>query len=205
MVDHLWNDAEGILDQSEMVKDGDRTTVVRVSHEGRSWILKRYNLKGPIHSLLHACMQTRAERCWRFGRKLTTAGINTPMPVAIVEERIGRMRFRSYLLTEFVEGTLLSELANESNVAKLSEEYAELWNRLEQQRIRHGDTKATNVIVAEDQSLWLIDLDAMTSFQVDWLFQHYQKRDWNRFMKNWRDSPKVAAAFEHAVEQRKAA
>jgi len=208
VVEQLWNEPDELVDQSEMVKNGDRTTVVRVRHENRSWILKRYNLKNSMHSLLHAGMRTRARRCWGFGRKLQAAGINTPKPVAIVEQRFGPLRFRSFLMTEFVEGSLLADLADHSTqgvVNRLSEEYAELWNQLEQLRIRHGDTKATNVIVAKDQSLWLIDLDAMMSFPIDWLFQHYQKRDWDRFMRNWKDAPVVAEAFEQALEHRKAA
>ncbi|MBM79855.1 MAG: hypothetical protein CMJ78_04595 [Planctomycetaceae bacterium] len=211
LTERLWCAADTLLNESTMIKDGDRTTVVRLNLGGRSWLLKRYNLKSPIHSAMHSVVQTRAARCWKFGHLLRQAELNTPLPVALFEERVGPLRFRSYLITEFIEGDLLLDVAptsqdmkNEIPLNQLCQEYAKLWSGLEKLRIRHGDTKATNVIVAADSSLWLIDLDAMMSYPTSWLFRVAQQRDWRRFLRNWSGQPEIVDAFEDAVNRRAA-
>ena len=214
LVEKLWSDPNRLLAEGEMVKDGDRCTVVRVTssqqpeqHDG--WLLKRYNSCGPLHTCRHLLLRTRAERCWTYGRLLHSVAVPTPQPLAFLEFRWGLLRTQSYLLTEYVPATTLREFLQPYGIASqdfaphgletLARQFAAIWKQLGQLRLRHGDTKATNFLVTRDLQMWVIDLDGMTSHAFDLTFRTARRRDWNRFMKNWRNAPDVAAVFREAV------
>jgi RIO-like serine/threonine protein kinase len=188
------------------LKAGDRTTVVRIDAAGTSWVLKRYNLRGPVHTAAHLMMASRAERSWHYGRLLLEAGLATPRPMAYVEHRLGPLRTRSFVLTEFAPGTLLSDILlhgqpTAADRYMLPAQFAELWRRLSELRLTHGDAKATNYLVTDDGRLCMIDLDSMRLHRQGLTFLLARRRDWKRFMRNWQSAPELAQAFRSAVER----
>ncbi len=209
VVEKLWSDPDRLLAEGKMVKGGDRCTVVRVAsrqqtelHDG--WLLKRYNTCGPLHTCRHLLLRTRAERCWKYGRLLCSAAVPTPQPLAFLEFRWGPLRTQSYVLTEYLPATTLREFVEQQDcdslaLETLARQFAAIWNQFGQLRLRHGDTKATNFLVTRDLRMCVIDLDGMTSHPFDITFRTARRRDWNRFMKNWRNAPAAAAIFRAAV------
>lgn len=208
IIDELWNAPDRLIDEGQMLKDGDRCTVVRVdhsnAHQQRDYVLKRFNLRGAIHTLLHSCMKTRARNCWQRGRILIDNGIRTPFPLAFLEHQVGPLKTRSYVLTQYVAGTPLLDFVAKNRVPDntlrtLATEFAHIWHRFEANQITHGDMKATNFLVTPDLRLFVIDLDAMQQRRSKHRFQRHHRKDWDRFMKNWRRQPKIAKAFVDAV------
>ena len=214
LTEELWSDADRLVDDGTPLKQGDTTTVVRVdaaeaSPPGKSWVLKRFNLRGLAHTTTHLLSLSRAARNWACGLHLCSGGIASPRPMAFLEQRLGPFRTQSYVLTEFVPGTRLREFdfkANRSDreLDVLCQEFARIWHRLGQLRMSHGDMKATNFLVASDHRLWLIDLDGARIHRANAAFRKARNRDWSRFMKNWRSTPEIANAFRVAVQRRSA-
>ena len=206
LVDALWNDPDGLVARSGMLKDGDRCTLVEVEQDGRRYVLKRFNRRGFVHGLLHLWVRSRARWCWVNAQRVLALGLRTPRPAAMLETRFGPFRDRSFFLSEFVDGeTLLSmmpDAANERGVMqKLADEFAHIWRTLGRARLGHRDMKATNIIVDADNQLWLIDLDAMRWYPPGSLFARRRRKDMARFMKNWRDQPDAAAAFRARIDK----
>jgi len=201
LVDELWNDPEGLMRTGDMLKQGDRCTVVKLHHPDGALVLKRYNLKGSLHTALHWFMRSRARWCWVNARLAARAGLPTPAPLACLDERrLGLLRQRSYFLTSFIPGLSLRDLvekklANESKLRHLADQFVRIWGKLGTLRIGHGDMKASNFIVDPAGTLWMIDLDGMRMYGSNPLYRRERRNDLECFLYNWQKHPDVAAIF----------
>lgn len=202
----LWRDADALLESGELIKPGDRTTIARLEIDGHALILKRSNRKGWLHTALHAFMRSRARWSWVNGRRLQREGLPTAAPVAMLEERLGPIRLRSYLLTRAVDGTPLADVIRDPGLSRartstLADAMHTVWKELERLRLGHGDMKATNFLVDADDRLHLIDLDGMRRHPRGPTFHRAHERDWRRLMKNF-DDPAVNPAARQAFHVR---
>lgn len=203
----LRENPDVLLSGGEMLKDGDRCTVVKVMPPGatKTLVLKRYNAKGSLHTATHVMLRSRARWCWINGRKLLEAGLLTPRPLAFHEERYaGAFRLRSFLLSEFVPGISLRDVieqdqADQEDLRSFAKQFAFIWQTLGQMRIGHGDMKATNFIVDSNKRLWMIDLDGMRVHRSRLLLRRERRNDLARFMRNWQALPEVAAIFRARI------
>jgi len=205
--DALWDHPDRLVDAGHPVKDvpGDRCTIVRLDRDDRSFILKRYNRKGALHSASHAVLRSRARWSWLNAHRLIDAAIPTPPPLAMLEERLGPLRGRSFLVTSYVDGEPLKEwiAARPDEINRLeavAERFGEIWRRLGRARLGHGDMKATNFIVDPQENLWLVDLDAVRRYPPGPWLARARRRDRERFLRNWRDRPEVEAAFHARID-----
>jgi tRNA A-37 threonylcarbamoyl transferase component Bud32 len=168
------------------LKSGGTCTVAAVDVDGKQVVIKRYNLKNWRHALSRAWRPSRAWHSWREAHRLSFYGIATPKPLAMFEERWGRLRGRAFLITEFCPGPsladcLISGAVPETSLAQSIEVFFSVLCRL---RITHGDLKATNLLWHEGQ-LWAIDLDAMSQHRSKVTFQSAWRRDRARLLRNW--------------------
>lgn len=208
LVETLWRDPDALLDESELIKDGGRCTVLAFERGGRTWILKRYNLRGPLHTAAHFVLPSRARRNWVYGRRLLAAKVLTPPPMACLEHRLGPLRTRSFLLSPFVPGVeLRRELRNgiPRDLDRLADEFERLWRKLGEMRLSHGDMKTTNFLVTSERRLMLIDLDGMRCHRSDAALARARRRDLARFLRDWAEVPAVAEAFRRRIDRKEAA
>jgi len=204
IVEQLARVPDELMRSGAMVKEGDRTTIVRISRAERDYALKRYNLKGPLHTGVHLCMRSRAAWSWRSAERLLAIGLRTPSHVAMLEERAGLFRLRSFVLTEWIDGTSLFEWAREVDAARLDRlatQVAATLRCLHEHRITHGDMKATNFLIDRNDRMWLIDLDGMRRRLPGPLLAREKRKDRERFLRNWRDRPEVEAVFRAHLDR----
>lgn len=168
------------------LKDGRTCTVVRVEQGGCALVIKRYNLKNFQHALGRLWRPTRAWHSWREGHRLRFLGIPTPEPMALVEERVGPLRRRAFLVTEFCPGTnLLNFLAPDREPEPdLGAAILSLFRALHALRISHGDLKATNLLWHEGRVV-LIDLDALEQHFSASRYARAWQTDRARLLRNW--------------------
>lgn len=182
-----------------VLKDGGTSTVAQVVVDERVLLIKRYNLKSLGHALGRLWRPSRAWHSWREAHRLQFLGIPTPPPLALIEERVGPLRRRAWLICEFCPGTNLQshlaadrEPANDEARALLG-----LFESLHRQRISHGDLKATNLLWHSGQVL-LIDLDAMRQHRSPAAHARAWQRDRARLLRNW----PPASALHQWLDQR---
>ena len=65
---------------------------------------------------------------------------------------------------------------------------------LHRAQLRHGDTKATNIIIS-DRGPALVDLDAMRRYRSRWAFARAWGADMARFARNWAGDPELTELF----------
>lgn len=188
---------------STYLKRGNTATVARARIAGKSVVIKRYNLKGAWHACKRALRRTRASISWENAHLLRFYGIPTPAPVAVVERRIGPIRRTSYFFSEYVEGPncrdyFTGESTSEQEKARIAERITDILSTLARHRLRHGDLKATNLIVSNGR-VYLVDLDALRAYRRDRRFRRGFQQDVERLRRNWADQPEVWRFFERAL------
>jgi tRNA A-37 threonylcarbamoyl transferase component Bud32 len=184
----LLADPNRLLEAGRILKDGGTCTVGRIELDGRSLVIKRYNLKSAGHALSRALRPSRAWHSWVEGHRLAFLGIATPAPLALIEERLGPLRRRAWLVNSLCPGPNLRDhlapyVASGPPTAE-AEALRSLFATLHRERISHGDMKATNLLW-QDGRVVLIDLDAMTQHRSDAAHARAWRKDRARLLRNW--------------------
>ena len=195
-------DLDGLLGLGATLKDRGRCTIVRLpAVGGGDWTARRYKTKGPGHTAAHWFLRSKARWYWQNATLLMQAGLATPEPVICAEERwMGVLRMGSLFITRYVEGQSLWEMVAAAGLVgeKLREvagQFGLAWETLGRLGVSHGDMKATNFIVDAENRLWMIDLDSMRVHSNRLVLARRRRQDLERFMRNWKGHPAVAAAF----------
>ncbi len=190
--------------ETKRVKTGNTSTVSLVRIDDRVLAVKRYNIKGISHGMKRCLRRTRAARSWRNAHRLKKMGIETPEPVAMVEKRLGPLRFEAFYIGEYVGGPLAETyFADGAGHTKVEDarRIADILGTLESDRISHGDLKASNIIVREEGPV-LLDLDAMREHRIRKRFEAARRKDLSRFFLNWKHYPRVEALFRGLILDR---
>lgn len=176
---------DAMMDEGQILKKGKTCYVSRLMWNGKDVVVKRYNHRGFIHSLRHTIKKSRARKGWLHTHHLETLNIATPRPLAYIEQRRGLLIWKSYLVTEYVEGQKLYNFLRDDNITeqrRLNEiqRVMKLLDKLWKYRITHGDLKHTNILIT-DNGLVLTDLDGMKVHKWTWIYKHRRRKDLRRF------------------------
>jgi tRNA A-37 threonylcarbamoyl transferase component Bud32 len=180
-IDKFVREIDDLMQSGQILKNGNTCFVSRISVGGKEVVVKRYNHKGIIHSLRHTIKRSRARRSWLHAHRLEMLGIATPKPLAYIEERRGLLVWKSYILTEHVEGQKFCDLVEERNVTEgerstAIDQVREMLERLAKYRITHGDLKHSNILVT-DKGPVLTDVDGMKVHRLSHTCRLRYKRD----------------------------
>jgi hypothetical protein len=159
-------DVERVLFSSTPLQVKDRCVVARHDYSGGSLLIKRHTWGNLWRTVRMAFREPAARRSARLGAFLHSRGIPTPRPLAYLEHRFGPWAYRSYLVSDYEEGTSLynyirfgSQSAEE--LREVAQQVARIWQQLVELGISHSDMKPENFIVNENLSVSLIDLERM--------------------------------------------
>lgn len=176
---------DALMDKGQILKKDNTSYVSRLMWNDSDIVVKRYNHKGFTHSLRHTIKGSRARRAWLYAHRLMILQIATPKPLAYIEQRKGLLVWKSYLVTEYVDGQKLYHFLRNGSVthqqrSAATRQIMDLLNHLGQYRITHGDLKHTNILITENGPV-LTDLDAMKRHKWHWMYRYRQKKDLTRF------------------------
>jgi tRNA A-37 threonylcarbamoyl transferase component Bud32 len=188
-IESFINKPNEYIDEGQLVKKGNTSTVASVRINNKEFMLKRYNIKGFWHGLKRSLQPSRAHHSWRNASMLEMLGLATPHAFLFMEERfLWVFRSRAYILYEKIEGnTVLEQLqdsAESPEAEKILQEFTDVFQIMEKYQINHGDMKASNFIYSRDK-LYMLDLDAMQRHRSRQKFMVLFSRDMVRFRKNW--------------------
>ncbi len=180
----LIKQIDSLMDEGQVLKRGNTCYVSRIKWNGKDIVIKRYNHKGLIHSLRHTIKGSRARRCWLYAHRLLMLGIATPKPLAFIEEHRGLLLWKSYLVTEYTEGTRLHEFLKNTSVSEqkrldVLEQFKKILHTLTRNKITHGDLKLSNILIAKDR-IFLTDIDGVNFHIWGWTHKLRQQKDLNR-------------------------
>lgn len=203
----LLADPDASLQQADAryLKQGNTCTLWMITVGGRQLVVKRYNIKSFAHRISRAVRRTRAATAWKNAHRLGMYGILGARPVALCEQRFGPLRGKAWLITDYVSGDDITRLCRQprpdrDTCNRVVSGMSSLLAQLAACRISHGDMKGTNFIQSA-QGIATIDLDAMREHRSDTVFRRRQRRDLQRFMRNWQQCPEIAAQFEESLQR----
>ena len=184
----------------EVLKAGNSSTVVKMEMDSKTWVVKRYNIKNTWHWMRRALRSTRAAESWKLANTLRLFGIATPKPIAFIEKRFLGLKNKSYFVMEHINGpNLANYFANyrpdDAHFEKIAARVVDLLKNLAKLKMSHGDLKATNILIQNDQPI-LLDLDGMKEYKNQKKANRAYKKEIKRFMRNWKHMPSVKALFE---------
>ncbi|OUS03048.1 hypothetical protein A9Q81_08105 [Gammaproteobacteria bacterium 42_54_T18] len=190
------------FEKEPLLKNGSQT-IVRDKIDNNDAFIKRYNIRGVGHQTRRALRSTRAHTSWIAAHSLISLGINTPKPIAMLEQRIGPVRRHSYYISEFIAGTTLRDFFDTDTIdlstdpirQQLVSKLIDIFALFKLAKISHGDTKDTNFMVVNND-IFVIDLDAVRFHQSNRSFKRAFNKDIQRFLRNWENQPKIKALFE---------
>jgi tRNA A-37 threonylcarbamoyl transferase component Bud32 len=192
------------VEQGLALKQGGSATVSRVNWRGQDIVIKRYNLKSPLHRLRRCLRPSRAWHCWQVAHQLRAVGIHTPKPLAMLERRCGPLRGTAYLVTELGKGKgLVEALADKpSALAAITTALTQLMAAFKRFQISHGDCKASNLLWCEQsQQLSVIDLDALCWHRSEKSWQRQHEKDIARLLRNWPSDSDIHRQLHQALNQ----
>ena|GEM_PF-743266 len=178
---------DALMDKGQILKNDSTCYVSRLMWNDKDIVVKRYNHRGLIHSLRHTIKTARARRGWLHAHRLGVLNIATPRPIGYIDQRRGLLTWKSYLITEYVEGQILYYFLRDSNVTQerrsmVTQQVAELLDKLGKYRITHGDLKHSNILITKTGPV-LTDLDGMKAHKWNLIYQCRAKKDLRRFGK----------------------
>ena len=190
-----------------LIKDDRTSTVFHYRTKEYSWIIKRYNRKNLWHGFRRNFQKSRAVNNFEVGRIFEDLGILVPATVAVLEERQVFLKGRSWYVSQYIEGqTLLSYLFENpetSNFDVILGLVARLFGIIKQNALSHGDMKASNLILAnqdDDISIFVIDLDAAQYGLGPRRHARAYSKDIQRFLKNWQRMPVIHDSFKQRLQ-----
>jgi tRNA A-37 threonylcarbamoyl transferase component Bud32 len=197
----ILKDPDAWMARGIALKEGNTSTVARVDLNDRAVVIKRYNIKNLPHAASRFWRPSRAWHAWREGHRLNMLGIHTPTPLALIEQRLGSLRGKAWLVSDHVPGeNLLAHSAAWLDTGFPAPEQTAIlamFQDLAEARIVHGDMKATNLIW-NDGVLVLIDLDATRQYHSESGFCRAHQRDVTRFLANWPHESYLRRSLEAA-------
>ena len=184
--------------KDNLLKSGRTCTVAVCEINGKQIVIKRYNIKNFWHGAGRALRQTRAAVSWANAHRLKLLDIATAKPVALIEERKFGLKGKAYFLCEYIDAPdavqFFTACANKASRADAIKNIATLFYKLYLLRVSHGDTKATNIKIVNNQPV-LIDLDSMAQHGFAFFALKAHARDLRRFMQNWKDDQALYNGF----------
>ena len=189
----------------QRLKSGNTCTVALAEINGRKLVVKRYNIKSFWHLLGRFWRSSRAADSWVNAHRLLMYGIATPASVALLEQRFGPLRGRAYFVAEYTSAPDIAQWLQSTSVAddqkkSALEALAGLMYKLMLLQIAHGDLKASNIHVDDNQPV-LIDLDSLREFRCKAWFETSHVRDLKRLLRNWQDQPDVQQSLMAALQK----
>jgi hypothetical protein len=208
----LWQgDVDRLLFTGDPLQVKDRCIVARYDDQGLPLVVKRHTWGGLWRTMRMALREPSARHCARLGRYLSDHGIPTPQPRAWVEQRLGPLGYRSYLFTDFIEGTSLyrfvrSGQASAETLENLANQVAGIWQQLVELGVRHGDLKPENFIVDPELRVWILDLERTRIGERVKRHGAGQLADLDVFLhiRGWHQQPETREIFRCALARSEA-
>ena len=161
----------------ETIKAGGTALVVRtefsIQERHVPVAYKRVRRRNWLKVLTAFVRTNRTLRTWRLGHLFLKRGIMTARPLAVIVPRAHRIGGDSFLITEWIEGSLnlhyylewLGEIDPQDQSQKLNAlavKLGDLLGRMHRCGISHRDLKPSNLLVVDREegiSVYVIDLD----------------------------------------------
>jgi tRNA A-37 threonylcarbamoyl transferase component Bud32 len=146
------------LSKKDSIKSSSKSALTcHGEHESGPLCVKEYRYLGAAYMIKNLFRRSRAMKSWRAAHGLIVRGISTPLPLALVERRLGPLVVESFLVTMWLpDAPALNDYVR-SRVSGFSpgkrksfiRSLSRSLGKLHRQGIYHADLKSNNILVEE--------------------------------------------------------
>jgi tRNA A-37 threonylcarbamoyl transferase component Bud32 len=183
---------------AQFLKQGRSATIVKTRLGENEVVIKRYNIKSPLVYMKRLLGESRAARAWRMSHAMQALGIQTPMPLAMIQKRFMILPQEGYYISRFVPGQRLDhylESKQEIKMEDVEQALVRLMDTLKLGHCYHGDLKTSNLIW-HDGVVTLLDCEGAKLIYNPTAFEKAHARDWQRLLSNWPISHALRGSLE---------
>lgn len=175
-----------------VLKDDSASKVVVVDLQSFKLIVKQFRFKNFKKKISRTIRRSYAEKTWHNARLFLELGVETVIPVAFIEDRLGFLRLKSFFIGTHIPGQNGRAFFNDPNkdagerrlaAKKLVRSLIDLHSK----NIFLGDTKDNNVIIGPEGVFW-VDLEEVSRPGTRWIKRKKEMREWQVFFYNWRNN-----------------
>lgn len=190
--EELVDEIDSFMNSGEIIKDEVGHKIVSINFKKKSFIVKKYQMKGWFHYFRKLFSQTRAFTAWKASHWYNAAGINTLNIVCVIEKYNILGTTESYLISSVIRGDRLDQYEiGTQNRYLIANRIVAFFKRLKWISFNHGDAKSSNFFL-DREKLIVFDLDtAKRSFN----FKNNKKllRDKKRIQKSFKTQSEIAS------------
>ncbi|WP_241242395.1 3-deoxy-D-manno-octulosonic acid kinase [Thalassotalea sp. G2M2-11] len=176
-----------------------RGTTYFIKQGKHHWVLRHYYRGGLIgklvndHYLFTGNHATRAAREFALLTQLRQLDLPAPKPVAFCVRRSG-VSYQADIITERIEQArdLVALLSTESLSPELWRDIGRCIQAFHRHGIYHHDLNAHNILIDNDNKVWLIDFDQGEQRKPA---QHWQQQNMDRLLRSFNKESKKLAQF----------
>ncbi len=135
--------------EGKMLHDGRNRVKLLALSDGTPCVVKRYRVPHLLQRVVYRWFRpSKAERAYRFALRLPELSIDTPAPMAYLEERRGGLFGASYFVSaQCVHPSLYPVLVQAPEFSRpLAVQLAAFLVRMHEQGFLHGDLNLTNIL-----------------------------------------------------------
>lgn len=201
----LLADPDAFIESGTILKAGNSATVAKITIDSQTVVVKRYNIKNIWHAMRRFLRPSRAMASWTNAHCLKFFGIDTPRPLAIIEERWGIFRKRAYFIMTYLPGQTIDQAlrdsaGNELVIARILDQLEKLLGQFAAAKISHGDFKASNFLISSGK-VYIIDLDGLRLHSRSSSFERAYHRDLLRLQRNWNEFTNIHSHISGMVNR----
>lgn len=190
---------ETAMQQGQALKQGNTCTVSKATLQGRTVVIKRYNIKNTWHALSRAWRPSRAAASWMNAHRLQYYGFSTPQPLLMLESRTLGLRGKAYFVAEYSPWpdalTFFKQTRDKRLRAEALKQVALFCYQLYLLKLSHGDMKASNLQIADQGQVVVMDLDSMRQHTLASAALRAHVKDLLRLLQNWKDDTSLYNAL----------
>ncbi len=202
--DLCLNPDSAFTSQQGIIKNDSTTSLSRLKLDTGEVVVKRYNTKNFWHLIRRNFQTSRAENCYAMARVFESKGISIPEPLGVIEHCLGPFSGKSWYISRYVDNVMLLDYLSQdlwrTNFLQILPGVLKIFRVLADNQLSHGDMKATNLLVKDDD-LWVIDLDGAKFHNSIGSHRSALKKDKARFLKNWNGNPELREKFQSEISK----
>lgn len=155
-----------------------RNVVEKISIADKKFVLKRYKRPTIANCVIYTLFRkSKARRAYEYALRLLKNGVNTPFPVAYIEEKRYGFFHTGYLLTEYMNLPTLAQIKIEElpfeQLHRLEHDLISFTIQLQEKRILPLDYNPSNIFYSYDDaegcfSFALTDINRMRFGRIPW-------------------------------------
>ena len=192
-------------DDANLLKFSDGCIVLRRSSDIGDLVAKLFKVDTFTGAVGNRLSQSKGRRSWQNGQYLMNQNIETPEPLAFIEQKKNGLIWRSWLIYRFHQGTSCDEYFVRSPtftpaMANSAAAIVALFIELRNKQLSHGNLTSNNIRIAHGQPC-LIDLDDLQHHKNPKKANKLWQADIHLFMESWRERYDIYKKFQQAFSK----